>query len=220
MAFSVSARRAFVMHCSVLALLPLAALAAPVHALGPRRTLLVVGDSLSAEYGIARGSGWVALLEKRIADEKLPVQVVNASISGDTTSGGRSRLPALLKQHKPRVVVIALGGNDALRGLPLEMTQANLTEMARAAKAAGAKVLIAGVAMPPNYGRKYGEDFFRLFGTVSRAEGTALVPFLLAGVADAPNADELFQPDRIHPTAQAHPKMLDNVWPVLRPLLR
>lgn len=208
------------MHCSVLALLPLAALAAPVHALGPRRTLLVVGDSLSAEYGIARGSGWVALLEKRIADEKLPVQVVNASISGDTTSGGRSRLPALLKQHKPRVVVIALGGNDALRGLPLEMTQANLTEMARAAKAAGAKVLIAGVAMPPNYGRKYGEDFFRLFGTVSRAEGTALVPFLLAGVADAPNADELFQPDRIHPTAQAHPKMLDNVWPVLRPLLR
>ncbi|MDP1650067.1 MAG: arylesterase [Rubrivivax sp.] len=208
------------MHCSVLALLPLAALAAPVHAQGPRRTLLVVGDSLSAEYGIARGSGWVALLEKRSADEKLPVPVVNASISGDTTSGGRSRLPALLKQHKPRVVVIALGGNDALRGLPLDMTQANLTEMARAAKAAGAKVLIVGIAVPPNYGRNYGEAFMQLFGTVARAEGTALVPFLLAGVADAPNADELFQPDRIHPTAQAHPKMLDNVWPVLRPLLR
>ena len=217
---SLTTRRAFVAHCRLLAALPLAALAAPAHAQGTRRTLLVVGDSLSAEYGIARGSGWVALLHKRIAAQKLPVQVVNASISGDTTSGGRSRLPALLQQHKPQVVVIALGGNDALRGLPLDMTQANLTEMARAAKAAGAKVLIAGVAMPPNYGRKYGEDFFRLFGTVSRAEGTALVPFLLAGVADAPNADELFQPDRIHPTAQAHPKMLDNVWPVLRPLLR
>jgi acyl-CoA thioesterase-1 len=216
---SVSARRAFVAHCSVLTLLALGVAGAPVHAEGARRTLLVVGDSLSAEYGIARGSGWVALLERRIAEQKLPVQVVNASISGDTTSGGRSRLPALLTQHRPRVVVIALGGNDALRGLPLDMTQANLTEMTRAAKAAGAKVLIAGIAVPPNYGRKYGEDFFRLFGTVARAQNAALVPFLLAGVADAPNADELFQPDRIHPTAQAQPKMLDNVWPVLRPLL-
>ncbi|MDO8419811.1 MAG: arylesterase [Rubrivivax sp.] len=217
---SVPARRAFVLHCSALALLAWAGTPAPVHAQGARRTLLVVGDSLSAEYGIARGSGWVALLERRIASQKLPVQVVNASVSGDTTSGGRSRLPALLALHKPQVVVIALGGNDALRGLPLDMTQANLIEMARAAKATGAKVLIAGIAVPPNYGRKYGEDFFRLFGTVSRAEGTALVPFLLAGVADVPNADELFQPDRIHPTAQAHPKMLDNVWPVLKPLLR
>ena len=193
---------------------------APVHAQGARRTLLVVGDSLSAEYGIARGSGWVALLEQRIGQQKLPVQVVNASISGDTTSGGRSRLPALLQQHRPQVVVIALGGNDALRGLPLDMTQANLTAMSRAAKAAGAKVLIAGIAVPPNYGRKYSDDFFAIFPTVARAEGTALVPFLLAGVADAPNADELFQPDRIHPTGAAHPKMLDNVWPTLRPLLR
>ena len=193
---------------------------APVHAQGARRTLLVVGDSLSAEYGIARGSGWVALLEQRIAQQKLPVRVVNASISGDTTSGGRSRLPALLQQHRPQVVVVALGGNDALRGLPLDMTEANLAAMARAAKTAGAKVLIAGIAVPPNYGRKYSEDFARLFGTVARAEGTALVPFLLAGVADAPNADALFQPDRIHPTAAAHPRMLDNVWPALRPLLR
>jgi len=193
---------------------------APVHATGASRTLLVVGDSLSAEYGIARGSGWVALLEQRLAQQKLPVRVVNASISGDTTSGGRSRLPALLQQHRPQVVVVALGGNDALRGLPLDMTEANLAAMARAAKTAGAKVLIAGIAVPPNYGRKYSEDFARLFGTVARAEGTALVPFLLAGVADAPNADALFQPDRIHPTAAAHPQMLDNVWPVLRPLLR
>ncbi|HSM22271.1 MAG TPA: arylesterase [Rubrivivax sp.] len=208
------------MHCSALVLLAATGAAAPVHAQGASRTLLVVGDSLSAEYGIPRGSGWVALLEQRIAQQKLPVQVVNASISGDTTSGGRSRLPALLQQHRPQVVVVALGGNDALRGLPLDMTQVNLAAMARAAKAAGAKVLIAGIAVPPNYGRKYSEDFVRLFGTVARAEGTALVPFLLSGVADAPNADELFQPDRIHPTAAAHPQMLDNVWPVLKPLLR
>ena len=214
------ARRAFVVHCSVLALLALGGLAAPVPAQGARPTILVVGDSLSAEYGIPRGSGWVALLEKRLAEQKLSYQVVNASISGDTTSGGRSRLPALLAQHRPRVVVIALGGNDALRGLPLDMTQANLTEMARAAQAAGAKVLIAGIAVPPNYGRKYGEDFVRLFGTVAKAQGAALVPFLLAGVADGPDADEMFQPDRIHPKAQAHPRMLDNVWAVLKPLLR
>jgi len=203
-----------------MALLALGGHAAPVHAQGARPAILVVGDSLSAEYGIPRGSGWVALLEKRLAEQKLAYQVVNASISGDTTSGGRSRLPALLTQHRPKVVVIALGGNDALRGLPLDMTQANLTEMARAARAAGAKVLIAGIAVPPNYGRKYGEDFFRLFGTVAKAQGTALVPFLLAGVADGPDADEMFQPDRIHPKAQAHPKMLDNVWVALKPLLR
>jgi len=220
MELGLAARRAFVAHCSALAVLAAAAVLAPVRAQGASRTLLVLGDSLSAEYGITRGSGWVALLEQRLAQQKLPVRVVNASISGDTTSGGRSRLPALLKQHAPQVVVIALGGNDALRGLPLDMTQANLTAMARAAKAAGAKVLIVGIAVPPNYGRKYGEDFVRLFGTVARAEGAALTPFLLAGVADAPNADDLFQPDRIHPTAAAHPRMLDNVWPALRPLLR
>lgn len=182
--------------------------------------LLVLGDSLSAEYGIPRGSGWVALLEKRLAREKLDWQVVNASISGETTSGGRSRLPALLKQHRPRVVVIELGGNDALRGLPLNMTQGNLTEMTRAAKAAGAQVMIAGMAMPANYGKAYGEAFTALFATVAKAERTALLPFFLAGVADVPNADDLFQPDRIHPKAEAHPTLLANVWPVLRPLLK
>ena len=197
-----------------------AAATAPVRAQGARPKLLVVGDSLSAEYGLARGQGWVALLDQKLAAEKSPWQVVNASISGDTTSGGRSRLPALLKEHKPRVVVIELGGNDALRGLPLAMTQANLTEMARAAKAAGAQVLVVGMAVPPNYGRAYGESFTALFGTVARAQGAALVPFLLAGVADVPNADEWFQADRIHPKAAAHPKMLANVWPVLRPLLK
>ncbi len=187
---------------------------------GAARTLLVVGDSLSAEYGLARGAGWVALLATRIAQQKLPYTVVNASISGDTTSGGRSRLPALLAQHKPAVVVLELGGNDALRGLPLAMTQANLAEMAQAAKAAGARVVVVGMAVPPNYGRKYGDDFFALFARVAQAEGTALVPFLLHGVADVPQAEALFQADGIHPKAEAHPRMLDNVWPVLRPLLK
>ncbi|WP_240668492.1 MULTISPECIES: arylesterase [Piscinibacter] len=183
-------------------------------------TILVVGDSLSAEYGIARGSGWVALLGERLAREKIAASVVNASISGDTTSGGRSRLPALLQQHRPTHVVIELGGNDALRGLPLAMTRENLVQMTRAARAAGAQVVIVGMQVPPNYGRRYGDDFAALFGSVAKAEQAALVPFLLAGVADAAEADTLFQADRIHPTAQAHPRMLANVWPVLAPLLK
>ena len=215
-----SARRAFVAHCSVVLAALAVALPAAARAQGAKPKLLVLGDSLSAEYGLKRGAGWVALLEQRLASDKLPWQVVNASISGDTTSGGRSRLAALLKQHKPKVVVLELGGNDALRGLPLDMTRANLAEMARSAKAAGAKVLIAGMAVPPNYGRAYGESFTALFGTVARAEGTALVPFLLAGVADGPDAEAMFQPDRIHPKAEAQPRMLANVWPVLRPLLK
>jgi acyl-CoA thioesterase-1 len=184
------------------------------------RTLLVVGDSLSAEYGIPRGSGWVALLEARLRREKLPLVVANASISGDTTAGGRVRLPALLQQHRPAVVIIELGGNDALRGLPLASTQGNLTAMARAAKGSGARVLIVGMQVPPNYGRQYLEDFAATFASVARAEGAALVPFLLKGVADGPQADAMFQPDRIHPKAEAQPQMLDNVWPVLRPLLK
>ena len=186
----------------------------------PRMTLLVVGDSLSAEYGLARGTGWVALLEKRLAQEKIVATVVNASISGDTTSGGRSRLAALLKQHQPTQVILELGGNDALRGLPLTMTQANLAQMARSAKASGAKVLIAGMQVPPNYGRQYADDFYGLFKSVAQAEGAALVPFLLKGVADVPQAEALFQADRIHPRAAAHPTILANVWPVLKPLLR
>jgi acyl-CoA thioesterase I len=218
---SLRERRAFLKrHCSLLLALAAGTGASSLRAQGSKPVLLVVGDSLSAEYGLARGSGWVALLEQRLAREKLDWRVVNASISGDTTSGGRSRLPALLRQHRPAVVVISLGGNDALRGLPLAMTQDNLRAMARAAKDAGARVLIAGIAVPPNYGRQYGESFFKLFETVARAEGAALVPFLLAGVADGPDAEAMFQPDRIHPRAEAHPRMLDNVWPALRPLLR
>jgi acyl-CoA thioesterase-1 len=181
--------------------------------------VLVVGDSLSAEYGIARGAGWVALLEQRVQRERIPARVVNASVSGDTTSGGRARLPALLQRHRPAVVVLELGGNDALRGLPLSATRANLLEMTRASKAAGARVLIAGMQLPPNYGRAYSEEFAALFAEVARAEATALVPFLLAGVADGPDPYAMFQPDRIHPTAEAHARILDNVWPRLKPLL-
>ncbi len=182
--------------------------------------ILVVGDSLSAEYGLERGSGWVSLLEKRIVQEKLPATVVNASISGDTTSGGRSRLAALLRQHQPTHVILELGGNDALRGLPLSMTQDNLDAMAREAKTSGARVLIVGMQVPPNYGRKYSDDFAALFANVAKKEGTELVPFLLKGVADVPQSEKLFQADRIHPKAEAHPTILANVWPVLKPMLR
>ena len=183
------------------------------------RTLLVLGDSLSAEYGLRRGSGWVALLEQKLAAEKLPVRVVNASISGDTTAGGRARLPALLAQHKPAVLVIELGGNDALRGLPLAMTEDNLAQMTQAGQRAGAKVLLVGMQVPPNYGSAYADQFAGLFEKVGKAHQAAVVPFLLHGVADRPDALKLFQPDRIHPREEAHPVMLGNVWPALRRLL-
>jgi acyl-CoA thioesterase I len=209
-------RRAVLGHCSAWLWLACAMPAVAAKA----RTILVLGDSLSAEYGLARGSGWVALLERRLAEQKIAAQVVNASISGDTTSGGRSRLPALLKQHRPDVVVIELGANDALRGLPLAMTKANLLDMTRAAKAAGAQVVLVGMQVPPNYGKAYGDEFEQLFAEVAQSEGVSRVPFLLAGVADASDAQSLFQADRIHPTQAAHPRMLDNVWRVLAPLLR
>ena len=184
------------------------------------QTILVLGDSLSAEYGLARGTGWVALLEQRLAKEGRTAAVVNASVSGETTSGGRSRLPALLAQHTPDVVVIELGGNDALRGLPLKNTQDNLSAMAQAGKKAGAQVLVVGMQVPPNYGAAYARQFEGLFSAVAREHQTALVPFLLKGVADAANATALFQADRIHPRAEAQPRMLDNVWPTLHKLLR
>jgi acyl-CoA thioesterase-1 len=182
--------------------------------------ILVVGDSLSAEYGLKRGSGWVALLEQRLAREKIAARVVNASISGDTTSGGRSRLPALLAQHKPTQVIIELGGNDALRGLPLSGTEANLSAMTEAAQKAGAKVLLVGMQVPPNYGTDYANKFAGLFEKVAKAHKAAVVPFLLKGVADGPEAAGLFQADRIHPREEAHPRMLDNVWPELKKILK
>jgi len=206
-------------HFNALALLGAAAGSiGPVLAASPP-VIVVVGDSLSAEYGLQRGSGWVALLQQRLKQEKVPASVVNASISGDTSSGGRSRLPALLARHRPAVVVIELGGNDALRGLPLTMTRENLAAMARTARQAGAKVLLVGMEMPPNYGAKHARDFRDLFASVAKTEKTALVPFLLKGVADGPEPLKLFQADRIHPNESAHPVMLANVWPALRPLL-
>ena len=182
--------------------------------------ILVVGDSLSAEYGLARGTGWVALLEKKLQAEKIAAPVVNASISGDTTAGGRARLAALLKTHQPGVVVIELGSNDALRGLSLPMTEANLVAMAQAAQKADAKVLLVGMQMPPNYGAAYGKQFSELFAKVAKAEKTALVPFMLKGVADGADPTALFQADRIHPTAAAHPTILANIWPELQKLLK
>ncbi|MEI6761065.1 MAG: arylesterase [Betaproteobacteria bacterium] len=185
-----------------------------------KQTILVMGDSLSAEYGLKRGTGWVALLEDRLKAEQRNVVVVNASISGDTTSGGRSRLNVLLTQHRPSHVIIELGGNDALRGLPLSLTEDNLTQMTRAAQQAGAKVLLVGMQVPPNYGRDYAERFATLFATVAKANKAALVPFLLAGVGDGPDPTKMFQADRIHPKEEAHPIMLGNVWPSLRKLLQ
>ena len=182
-------------------------------------TILVVGDSLSAEYGLKRGTGWVALLGQRLATEKKSAAVVNASISGDTTSGGRSRLPALLTRHKPAVVVIELGGNDALRGLPLDMTEDNLQTMTRAAQASGAKVLLLGMQMPPNYGQAYGKRFADTFANTAKANKATLVPFFLKGVADRPDAMTLFQADRIHPTEQAQPALVANVWSALNKLI-
>ena len=203
----------------MLAVVMLGALALPAQAAG-KDTILIVGDSLSAEYGLRRGTGWVPLLEKQLTAEKKAAKVINASISGDTTSGGRSRLAALLKTHKPTIVVIELGGNDALRGLPLDMTEANLTAMTQAAKKAGAKVLLLGMQVPPNYGGAYGATFSGLFTKVAKAEKVALMPFFLAGVADVPDVAAQFLSDRIHPNEQAQPKMLANVWPELKKLLQ
>ena len=181
-----------------------------------RPVILVLGDSLSAEYGLQRGQGWVQLLANRLQQSAANYTVVNASISGETTSGGRSRLPALLKQHQPVIVVIELGGNDGLRGLPIARMQENLAAMIRASQASGARVLVAGMRIPPNYGREYTERFHEAFGTVAKQNDTALVPFLLDGFGDS---TDFFQADRIHPSAQAQAKILQTVWPVLEPLL-
>ena len=182
--------------------------------------LLVLGDSLSAEYGLARGTGWVALLQKRLLSEKSSFKVVNASISGDTTSGGRSRLPGLLKQHQPQVVIIELGGNDALRGLPMNMTEENMMAMTQAAQKAGARVLLLGMQMPPNYGPDMARQFEAAFFQVAKTQKTALVPFFLQGIGDDPEPLKWFQPDRIHPNEAAQPRMLANVWPTLKKQLK
>jgi acyl-CoA thioesterase-1 len=205
----------------LLALLAAVAPAAPASGIdgaakagGP--VLLVLGDSLSAEYGLPHGTGWVQLLADRLRASGSDYRVVNASISGETTSGGRSRLPSLLQQHRPQVIVLELGANDGLRGLPLNLMKDNLATMIRQAQAAGARVLLVGVRVPPNYGRDYAERFHTTFAALAREHKVALAPFLLDGFADSL---DLFQADRIHPTAEAQPRILDNVWPALRPLL-
>jgi acyl-CoA thioesterase I len=181
------------------------------------RPILVVGDSLSAEYGLRRGAGWVALLAARLQAEKLPYSVINASISGETTAGGRSRIDDLLKQHKPAWVLIELGGNDALRGLDLAGTESNLRTMTQAARRAKARVLLIGMMVPPNYGKTYTRQFSGLFEQLARSEQSALVPFLLDGIADRL---EMFQSDRIHPNEAAQERLFQNVWTVLQPLLK
>jgi len=212
-------RRDWLAHCSVSAA-TLACAVPSARGMAKPTRLLVVGDSLSAEYGLARGSGWVALLEQRLQNERVGATVVNASISGDTTSGGRTRLASLLEQHRPTHVIIELGSNDALRGLPLAMTRDNLKVMLRAVRDAGAQALLVGNRMPPNYGRSYTQEFESMFPTLAKAEGVALVPFMLAGIADSPNSPNLFQDDRLHPNAQAQAIIFDNVWPVLRSQLK
>lgn len=213
---SVLKRRDF----NLLSLLTLATagLTMPLHAAN-QQTILVLGDSLSAEYGIPRGTGWVALLAHQIQQDKPAWQVVNASISGETTAGGLARLDALLKQHQPHLVVIELGGNDALRGFSLRMTEENLVRMVQTSQAAKAKVLLLGMQVPPNYGASYAKDFTTMFARIAKQHQTSLVPFMLKGVADAADPTALFQADRIHPTAKAHPIILAHIWHVLKKML-
>lgn len=180
------------------------------------KTLLVYGDSLSAGYGLARDTGWVDLLARRISQNALPWRVVNASISGETTAGGATRLPAVLRQHRPAIVVIELGGNDGLRGLPIEAMRANLERMIQAARRAGATPVLVGMRLPPNYGTQYTTKFHETYRSLARRHDIVLVPFLLERVAA--RAD-YFQLDMIHPTVQAQPLILDEVWPYLEPLL-
>ncbi|MES2347918.1 MAG: arylesterase [Pseudomonadota bacterium] len=200
---------------SVHGLFALLLLSAAASAYSAPKTVLVLGDSLSAEYGLARGAGWVALAEKKLQDQKMDTTVVNASVSGETTSGGRSRLPALLQKYKPALVVIELGANDGLRGLPVAAARANLLAMADAAAKADAKVMLIGMRMPPNYGRDYADKFFAMYGTLSKEIKAPLVPFMLDGVAD-----KQFQADRLHPLAEAHPTILANIWPTLQKTIK
>lgn len=180
-------------------------------------TILVVGDSISAGYGLAQGQSWPSLLEKRLREQRLDYSVVNASISGDTTAGGRSRIGAALDRARPTVVIIALGGNDGLRGLPIAALRDNLHAMIEAVRARKARVVLAGMKLPPNYGPDYTRAFEQSYAELARRHKAALVPFLLDGVAEK---RELFQPDGIHPVAEAQPQILDNVWKVLKPLLK
>ena len=195
---------------------PLAADAANTAA-PDKPVIVVLGDSISAEYGLPRDTGWVALMRRRLADERIDYNVANASISGDTTSGGRARLPALMQRLKPAIVIVELGANDALRGVPLATTEDNLRTIIEQAQQAHAKVVLIGMYVPPNYGQDYNQKFHGLYGDLSKQFRVPLVPFLLAGIENRP---DMFQADQIHPTQEAQPTLLNNVWPTLKPLLR
>ncbi|HPE79895.1 MAG: arylesterase [Chromatiaceae bacterium] len=188
---------------------------APLHA-GATARILVLGDSLSAAYGIDRQQGWVALLQQRLQSRGYDYEVINASITGDTTRGGLSRLPAALEREHPAVLIIALGGNDGLRGFAPQQTAENLRTMIRQGRATGASVLLLGIKVPANYGKAFGEKFHRIFLDLAQDEKVALVPFFLEGVAET---RELMQADGIHPGVAAQPRILDNVWAGLAPLL-
>ena len=200
------------MWLRILLLLILIAVA-PVHA---ARTILVFGDSLSAGYGLPAGSGWVSLLEQRLKRDRLDYTVVNASISGETSLGGRNRIAATLAEHQPAVVIVQLGANDGLRGNSIEQTRRNLIAIVEASRKAGAKVLLVGMRIPPNYGQVYRRRFEALFAEVARQQNASLVPFMLQGFADK---REWFQSDGIHPAVEAQPRILDNIYRRLRALL-
>lgn len=181
-----------------------------------RPTILVMGDSLSAGYGIDIDEGWVNLLREKLHDH-YPHEVVNASVSGEISRGGLNRLPRLLEEHQPEVVILELGGNDGLRGLPLNKLRENLSEMIERSQSSGAQVLLVGIQIPPNYGRRYTEDFKQLYPALAAKHQTPLVEFMLERVATDPN---LMQQDGIHPKAEAQPRILENIWPELKPLMQ
>ena len=189
----------------------------PLLAQTPAHTILVLGDSLSAAYGIPRERGWVALLQKRLAQEKLPdARVINAGISGDTTDGGLARLPALLNKYHPDIAIVELGANDGLRGFQIQRTRDNLAQLITLCQNAGAKVLLVGMKIPPNYGLRYTSDFYETYTLAAKQFDVPLVPFLLEGVATHP---ELMQRDELHPNVDGQPIILDTVWKYLRPML-
>ena len=187
-----------------------------LHSHAEPPVILVLGDSLSAGYGIDRAVGWVNLLQNRLVAQNHGHRVINASISGDTTAGGLARLPVALERFNPRIVIIELGGNDGLRGLGIDQTRRNLSQMIDLAQAADCRVLLLGMMLPPNFGRSYTQKFLQIYQDLAEERSLPLVPFFLAGVVDRP---EWMQMDGIHPNAQAQPRMLENVWEILRPML-
>jgi acyl-CoA thioesterase-1 len=202
---------------ALLLALALPALVAAAPAPAPVKKVLVMGDSLSAAYGLTPAQGWVALTDKRLQDLHPGWRMANASVSGETTAGGASRIAGELARHRPAVVVIELGANDGLRGLPLAQTRANLERMVVASKKSGARVLLLGMRMPPNFGAQYTQGFERIYSDLAKAHGAALLPFLLEPIATERSA---FQSDNLHPVAAAQPRIRDHVWPALAPLLR